>query len=81
MASQLRKDKAHHGLEHVGLSHIVPPLEESEDERLSHHLSDMLAGGMGATSEGEGHGPLEPPSGSRLAFQKGAGGGHQNRMI
>lgn len=61
-------------LKTVGPVDVGPSLEQSEDRGMSHHLSDMVAGGMGAPSEREGHGPLEPPSGSRLAFQRGAGG-------
>lgn len=61
-------------LKTVGPVDIGPSLEQSEDRWISHHLSDMVAGGMGTPSEREGRGPLAPPSGSRLAFQKGAGG-------
>lgn len=37
----------------------------------------MVMGGIGVPSEGKEHGLL----GSRLAFQKGSGGGPQNWMI
>lgn len=65
-------------LKTVGPVDFGPSLEQSEDRWILHHLSDMVAGGMGAPSEREGRGPLEPHSGSRLAFQKGAGGGPPN---
>lgn len=35
---------------------VGPSLEQSEDKWISHHLSDMVAGGMGAPSEREGRG-------------------------
>lgn len=56
----------------VGPADVVPSLEKSEDRWISHHLSDMVTGDMGAPSEREGCGPLEQPLGSRLVFQKGA---------
>lgn len=30
----------------------VPSLEESKDRKISHHLADMVVGGMGAPPEG-----------------------------
>lgn len=41
-------------LKTVGPADVVPFLEESEDRRISYHLSGMVMGAMGEPSEGEG---------------------------
>lgn len=42
-----------------------------------YHTIDMVAGGLGAPSEGEGH---EPPSRLKVRLSGGVGGDSPNRM-